>query len=62
MPVRRIAEWIDDWFVPVLQRYTVDDVRRRLEELGFAGATALAQGTHYDTSQRRIGASRRRSS
>ena len=57
VPVRRIAEWIDDWFVPVLQRYTVDDVRRRLEELGFAGATALAQGTHYDTSQRRIGAS-----
>lgn len=57
VPVRRIAEWIDDWFVPVLQRYTVDDVRRRLEELGFSGATALAQGTHYDTSQRRIGAS-----
>ena len=57
VPVRRIAEWIDDWFVPVLQRYTVEDVRRRLEELGFSGATALAQGTHYDTSQRRIGAS-----
>ena len=57
VPVRRIGEWIDDWFVPVLQRYTVDDVRRRLEELGFAGATALTQGTHYDTSQRRIGAS-----
>lgn len=57
VPVRRIAEWIDDWFVPVLQRYTVEDVRRRLEELGFGGATVLAQGTHYDTSQRRIGAS-----
>ncbi len=57
VPVRRIAEWIDDWFVPVLQRYTVEDVRKRLVELGFTGATALAHGTHYDTSQRRIGAS-----
>ncbi len=57
VPVRRIGEWIDDWFVPVLQRYTVDDVRRRLQELGFAGATALTQGTSYDTSQRRVGAS-----
>jgi ubiquinone/menaquinone biosynthesis C-methylase UbiE len=59
VPVRRIAEWIDDWFVPVLQRYTVEDVRRRLVELGFAEAGALAQGTHYDTSQRRVGASAR---
>jgi len=57
VPVRRIAEWIDDWFVPVLQRYTVEDVRRRLVELGFAQAGALTQGTHYDTSQRRVGAS-----
>jgi hypothetical protein len=57
VPVRRIAEWIDDWFVPVLQRYRVQDVRRRLEELGFAGAQALSRGTDYDTSQRRIGAS-----
>jgi len=58
VPVRRIGEWIDDWFVPVLQRYTVEDVRRRVEELGFAGSAALAHGTSYDTSQRRIGASR----
>jgi SAM-dependent methyltransferase len=57
VPVRRIAEWIDDWFVPVLQRYTVEDVRRRLVELGFAEARALTLGTHYDTSQRRVGAS-----
>ena len=57
VPVRRIGEWIDDWFVPVLQRYTVEDVRVRLEELGFEGAAALERGTHFDTSQRRIGAS-----
>lgn len=57
VPVRRIAEWIDDWFVPVLQRYTVEDVRNRLVELGFSNARALTQGTHYDTSQRRIDAS-----
>jgi ubiquinone/menaquinone biosynthesis C-methylase UbiE len=55
--VRRIAEWIDDWFVPVLQRYTLEDTRVRLEELGFAGAEPLARGTSFDTSQRRIGAS-----
>ena len=57
VPVRRTAEWIDDWFVPVLQRYTVEDVRLRLEDLGFEGAKALERGTHYDTSDRRIGAS-----
>jgi ubiquinone/menaquinone biosynthesis C-methylase UbiE len=55
VPVRRIAEWIDDWFVPVLQRYTVEDVRKRLEELGFEDASALTRGTHYDTSERRVG-------
>lgn len=57
VPVRRIAEWIDDWFVPVLQRYTLEDVRLRLEDLGFEGAQPLAKGTHYDTSERRIDAS-----
>jgi ubiquinone/menaquinone biosynthesis C-methylase UbiE len=56
--VRRIAEWIDDWFVPVLQRYTLRDTRLRLEELGFEGAEPLARGTSFDTSQRRIGAAR----
>ena len=57
--MRRIAEWIDDWFVPSLQRYTIEDVRRRLAELGFADASVLTQGTHFDTSQRRVGASAR---
>jgi ubiquinone/menaquinone biosynthesis C-methylase UbiE len=57
--VRRIAEWIDDWKVPVLQRYTREDVRRRLVELGFAEAQPLDMGTHFDTSQRRVGASGR---
>jgi hypothetical protein len=56
IPVRRIAEWIDDWFSPHLRRYTVDDVRVRLRELGFADAEALAGGTVYDTSARLVGA------
>jgi ubiquinone/menaquinone biosynthesis C-methylase UbiE len=55
-PVRRIAEWIDDWFAPFLRRYTVADVRTRLEELGFADTEPLGGGTVYDTSRRRIGA------
>ena len=56
VPVRRIAEWIDDWFVPVLQRYTREDVRTRLVALGFGDARPLDLGTEYDTSQRRVGA------
>lgn len=56
IPVRRIAEWIDDWFSPHLRRYTVHDVQVRLRELGFANAEPLRGGTVYDTSQRRVGA------
>jgi ubiquinone/menaquinone biosynthesis C-methylase UbiE len=56
IPVRRIAEWIDDWFSPYLRRYTVEDVRVRLEELGYSDIDALHGGTVYDTSQRRISA------
>lgn len=55
-PVRRIAEWIDDWFTPYLRRYTVADVTRRLDELGYERTAALAGGMGYDTSQRRVGA------
>ncbi len=57
MPVRRIAEWIDDWFTAYLRRYTVADVTRRLDELGYADTHALRFGVGYDTSQRRVGAS-----
>jgi SAM-dependent methyltransferase len=57
VPVRRIAEWVDDWFVPVLQRYRGEDVCKRLQELGFEGASPLTRGTYYDTSERRVGAS-----
>jgi SAM-dependent methyltransferase len=56
IPVRRIAEWIDDWFTPFLRRYTILDVRARLEALGFADPEPLPGGTVYDTSRRRIGA------
>lgn len=53
-PVRRIAEWIDDWYVPYLRRYTVADVVNRLNELGYEDTEALTGGTIYDTSQRRV--------
>lgn len=56
MPVRRIAEWIDDWFVPYLRRYTLEDAEARLKELGFDETGALGRGMDYDTSQRRQGA------
>ncbi|NJL53860.1 methyltransferase domain-containing protein [bacterium] len=56
-PVRRIAEWIDDWFTGYLRRYTIADVTQRLGELGYEQTQALQRGTIYDTSQRRIKAS-----
>jgi ubiquinone/menaquinone biosynthesis C-methylase UbiE len=56
MPIRRIAEWIDDWFVPYLCRYTSLDVTRRLSELGYVDPTRLLHGAVYDTSERRVGA------
>lgn len=56
-PIPRIGEWIDDWYVPYLRRYTHDDVTKRLDELGYDDTSALMGGTIYDTSQRTIGAS-----
>jgi len=56
MPIRRIAEWIDDWFAGYLRRYTNEDVENRLKELGFVNTDRLKFGTLYDTSQRRQGA------
>lgn len=53
MPIRRIAEWIDDWFAGYLRRYTNADVENRLTELGFVNTDRLKYGTIYDTSQRR---------
>jgi SAM-dependent methyltransferase len=52
VPVRRIAEWIDDWFTPHLRRYTAADVTARLLELGYANPEPLSGGTVYDTSSR----------
>lgn len=59
-PARRIGEWIDDWFVPHLRRYTVKDVAQRLHEIGFTHATVLKRGVSYDTSERRGIASQRK--
>jgi ubiquinone/menaquinone biosynthesis C-methylase UbiE len=53
VPTRRVAEWLDDWKVPFLRRYTVADVADRLRELGFGDPQALQRGTEYDTSERR---------
>jgi ubiquinone/menaquinone biosynthesis C-methylase UbiE len=50
---RRIAEWIDDWFVPFLRCYTLSDVENRLKELGFDDPNQLKFGTVYDTSERK---------
>jgi ubiquinone/menaquinone biosynthesis C-methylase UbiE len=52
-PVRRIAEWVDDWFVAYLRRYTASDVTARLIDLGFDHPEVLPFGVDYDTSQRR---------
>lgn len=57
MPIRRIAEWIDDWFAGYLRRYTHTDVEKRLKELGFGNTNRLNFGTVYDTSQRKQSAS-----
>lgn len=55
--VDRIGEWIDDWYTPYLRRYTDQDVKSRLAELGFADVDVLTSGLGYDTSQRLAGAS-----
>jgi ubiquinone/menaquinone biosynthesis C-methylase UbiE len=52
VPTGRIAELMDDWYVPVLKRYVHQDLSQRLESLGFAAAEPLAGGVSYDTSVR----------
>jgi hypothetical protein len=49
-----IAEFIDDWFVPNLKRYTNADVANRLVELGFGSVEQLSGGMVYDTSVRSL--------
>lgn len=56
-PVRRIAEWLDDWFVPHLRRYSRDDVVARLIELGYDETHVRPYGLTYDTSSRLLNAS-----
>ena len=51
-PTGRIAEFIDDWFVPWIRRYTHADVAGALASLGFESPQLLRRGTDYDTSQR----------
>jgi Methyltransferase domain len=49
---RFIAEYLDDWKVPFLRRYTAEDFSRRLTELGYDDVKPLAFGVSYDTSHR----------
>ncbi len=53
-PTGRIAEFIDDWFVPILKAYTDEDVSSCLKKLGFSEVRRLMGGTTYDTSRRTL--------
>lgn len=55
----QIAEFIDDWYVPMLKAYTPEDVSKRLIELGFSNPQRKLAGTSYDTSARQSSASER---
>ncbi len=59
-PTGRIAEFIDDWYVPNLKRYTHEDIVARLTEVGMGQARRLEAGMPYDTSVRRRHAGQRR--
>ncbi len=48
----RVAEFLDNWYVPHLKRYTRQDVEPCLRALGFATAPPLPGGMTYDTSTR----------
>lgn len=49
---RYIAEFLDDWKVPFLRRYTHNDFYRRLQQLGCTNIERLDYGVVYDTSNR----------
>lgn len=51
--IGRIAEFIDDWYVPMLKRYRHQDVAPILGELGFKVTNPLSGGVPYDTSVNR---------
>jgi ubiquinone/menaquinone biosynthesis C-methylase UbiE len=54
LPVRYIAEYMDDWKTPFLRTYTDFDFARRLRELGFSHVQRLWRGVPYDTCERLI--------
>lgn len=54
VPTGRIAEFIDDWYVPILKAYTHADVSAALSEFGFPEVNRLMEGTTYDTSRRTL--------
>lgn len=50
VPYGRVAEYIDDWYVPHCRRYTIADLNEKLVGLGFDDPQCLTGGTPYDTS------------
>jgi ubiquinone/menaquinone biosynthesis C-methylase UbiE len=52
LSVRRIAEYMDDWFVPYFFRYHNLDIEKILGEAGYTNTQRLSAGLNYDTSER----------
>jgi ubiquinone/menaquinone biosynthesis C-methylase UbiE len=53
LPVRYIAEYMDDWKVPYLRAYTEAEFTARLGDAGYRASGPLARGVTSDTSERR---------
>lgn len=49
---RFVAEYLDDWKVDYLRKYTVADFDQRLKGLGYADVKPLPFGVDYDTNHR----------
>lgn len=53
LSVTEVACHADDWFNYYFRRYTADDLKARLDELGLDNLDLLQEGTVYDTSYKR---------
>jgi ubiquinone/menaquinone biosynthesis C-methylase UbiE len=51
-PADKVAEFMDNWKVPVLNRYGNKDICKALRQLGFSVKECLRWGVEYDTSHR----------
>jgi ubiquinone/menaquinone biosynthesis C-methylase UbiE len=48
-----VSNYVDDWKVPFMRRYTHHDVMERVRSLGFDEATPWMYGMEYDSSNRK---------